>query len=100
MAWIAEPAGSPGAERWVLALAGRLRRAMERDTRDDEVDLVRTMFGIHKSSDVIWAFRAWVAARARYRASDPSAADHEWLRREMDRLCAAYEAAVGEAHGP
>jgi hypothetical protein len=73
---------------------------MERDRPEDEMELVRAMFGIHRSSGVIAAFRAWVAARARYRAADPRAPDHEWLRREMDRLCSAYEAAVAEAHGP
>jgi hypothetical protein len=46
------------------------------------------------------AFHAWLAARTRYRAAGPKAPDYEWLRREMERLCIAYEAAVSDAHGP
>lgn len=34
------------------------------------------------------------------RSQEPGAPDNEWLRREMDRMCEAYEAAVGEQHGP
>ena len=64
------------------------------------MEVIRAMFGIHKSSSVISAFRAWLAAQNRYQDSEPGAPDHEWLRREMDRMCAAYEAAVGEEHGP
>jgi hypothetical protein len=88
------------AERQVLALAERLRLALDRDARDEQMEVIRAMFGIHKSSSVISAFRAWLAAQSRYRDSEPGAPDHEWLRREMDRMCEAYEAAVGEQHGP
>ncbi|MGH2465564.1 MAG: hypothetical protein ACRDGI_08890 [Candidatus Limnocylindrales bacterium] len=87
-------------ERQVLALAEWLRSAMELGARNEEEMLIHVMDAIHRSSDVIAAFRAWLGARSRYQASDPSAPDHDWLRCEMERLCAAYEAAVGEAHGP
>jgi hypothetical protein len=43
-----------------------------------------------------------LAAQRRYRASEPDAPDApdlEWLRREMDRMCEAYEAAVGDQPG-
>ena len=69
------------AERQVLALAQRLRVALDRDARDEQMEVIR-------------------AAQSRYRASEPGAPDHDWLRREMDRMCEAYEAAVGEEHGP
>jgi len=43
-----------------------------------------------------------LAAQRRYRASEPDAPDApdlEWLRREMIRMCEAYEAAVGDQRG-
>jgi hypothetical protein len=51
---------------------------------------------IQRTSDMIAAFRAWLDARVRDDVSAPGAPDHEWLRREMERMCGAYEAAIGQ----
>jgi hypothetical protein len=87
-------------DRHVLAIPEKLQAAFEQAARDDEMDPIRAIFGIRKSSGLISAIRAWLGAPSRYRAFEPGAPDHEWLRREMERLCAAYEAAVGEEHAP
>lgn len=87
-------------EHKVMALSERLHVAIERGAPDEDMESVRAMFGIHNSRGVISKFRAWLGARDRYRATDPKAPNHEWLRREMGRACAEYEAVVGEPPGP
>jgi hypothetical protein len=73
------------AERWVAAWEEEAeRRGL--DPRDGE--WWRSAWG--------WIARDCGSGHA----EDPGSPNHEWLRRQMEGLCAAYEAAVGEAHRP
>jgi hypothetical protein len=87
-------------ERHIRALAESLRKAIEQGAPDERLNqLTRAAMGARASSEVTVAFRTWLDAQARYRAVDPEAPSAEGLRREMDRLWVAYEAAVDEADG-
>ncbi len=51
---------------------------------------------IQRTNEALTAFRDWLDARVPGDASAPDAPDHEWLRHEMERLCSAYEVAIGQ----
>lgn len=82
----------------VRALAESLRKAIEQGVPDERLNqLTRAALGARGSSTETAALSAWLDAQARYQAVDPESPSAEGLRREMDRLWIAYEAAVDAA---
>ncbi|HLY12849.1 MAG TPA: hypothetical protein VKR24_00745 [Candidatus Limnocylindrales bacterium] len=100
--WTSGPFAEPpvGMHGETQPLAAWLREAMEQGGPVEDGLLLRVGDVMHRSSEVIAAFHAWLGARTRYREAHPKAPDYQWLRREMERLCAAYDAALGEVHRP
>ncbi|HEY7936876.1 MAG TPA: hypothetical protein VID26_07075 [Candidatus Limnocylindrales bacterium] len=93
-AWIAlDCGGSEGTEGPAHALrVSPSREAIVRTLR------IRVVAAIHASREVFAASRRWRDARVGSSASAPETPDREWLRREMEQLCGAYEAALGQGN--
>jgi hypothetical protein len=85
-------------ERHVRAFTLSLRKAIDQGGSGEQlVEWTRAAIGSSDAEGVMAEFYAWQEARVRYLAVNPDAPEEPALRREVDRLWAACEAAVGVA---
>ncbi|MGH2464877.1 MAG: hypothetical protein ACRDGI_05405 [Candidatus Limnocylindrales bacterium] len=77
----------------------RPRVATERVVEADPLVIVREMFAIHRERSLGSRLRAWLVTRIHVAAGRSGYLDRAWVRDELDRLCSAYEVALGGESG-